>query len=70
MGRCIGLLALALGLGLGLGLKNNHQRPTHKGPNVLVIMTDDQGPSIADCPAFRANGSLIRLAPRFDDGYA
>lgn len=40
MVRCVLLLALALGLGLGLGLKAPSK--TRKGPNVLVIMSDDQ----------------------------
>ncbi|KAK3707268.1 hypothetical protein LTR37_012269 [Vermiconidia calcicola] len=43
MARFVFLLALALGLGLGLGLPKAEQRPTlNKGPNVIVIMTDDQ----------------------------
>lgn len=43
--RCAILLAiaLALGLGLGLGLKKKSKSYNRKGPNVLVIMTDDQG---------------------------
>lgn len=52
MSRGLIILALALGLGLGLGLKHDKNElsdaPTnhaqnHNGPNVLVIMTDDQG---------------------------
>lgn len=46
MVRCVTLLALALGLGLGLGLKQHLDEPRatkNKGPNVLVIMSDDQG---------------------------
>jgi hypothetical protein len=44
MVRCVSLLALALGLGLGLGLKDKQSlQVRNKGPNVLVIMTDDQG---------------------------
>lgn len=43
MVRCTALLALALGLGLGLGLGEHHPRTLNNGPNVLVIMTDDQG---------------------------
>ncbi|KAK5173343.1 uncharacterized protein LTR77_002024 [Saxophila tyrrhenica] len=40
---CIIVVALALGLGLGLGLKKAPEREyNHKGPNVLVVMTDDQ----------------------------
>ena len=43
-------LALALGLGLGLGLPSNNASPDpiivrNKGPNVLLVMTDDQGMS-------------------------
>jgi hypothetical protein len=43
MVRCVSLLALALGLGLGLGLRVPRQQTQNKGPNVLVIMPDDQG---------------------------
>ena len=43
MVRCAALVALALGLGLGLGLKKDHPQTQNQGPNVLVIMTDDQG---------------------------
>jgi hypothetical protein len=46
--RLLLLLALGLGLGLGLGLKKHDKSDQgvykHKGPNVLLIMTDDQGP--------------------------
>ena len=42
MVRCFTLLALALGLGLGLGLTRQKPPKYHTGPNVLVIMTDDQ----------------------------
>ena len=42
------VLALALGLGLGLGLRGSKQNYNHKGHNVLVIMTDDQGECSAD----------------------
>jgi hypothetical protein len=47
--RLLLLLALGLGLGLGLGLKKHDKSDqgayNHKGPNVLLIMSDDQGPS-------------------------
>ena len=47
MVRGIVVLALGLGIGLGLGLKTNHDHhhyppASKKGPNVLVVMTDDQ----------------------------
>jgi hypothetical protein len=46
--RLVLLLALGLGLGLGLGLKKHDKSDqgsyNHKGPNVLLIMSDDQGP--------------------------
>ena len=50
MDSCIAVivLALALGLGLGLGLRGGKQNYNHKGHNVLVIMTDDQGECSAD----------------------
>ena len=69
MRRCIAVLALALGLGLGMGLDSRSQRATHggpkgpKGPNVLVVMTDDQGVWIASSTDSKANRLCIRSAP-------
>lgn len=39
----LAVIALALGLGLGLGLKDGEEPTLNTGPNVLVIMSDDQG---------------------------
>ena len=66
--RCALLVALALGLGLGLGLgKLSSDNGASKRPNVLVIMTDDQGMWHQDTrPNVNTDEWPIRSAPRLD----
>ena len=66
-GTLLLLLALGLGLGLGLGLKDrcphdDCSTKNHKGSNVLVIMTDDQG-----LCGLKSNGPTASLTTDFTD---
>jgi hypothetical protein len=67
------VVALALGLGLGLGLKHHHHsEPSykHKGPNVIVVMADDQGESTHRWSTVDFLLTSIRHASGFDVSHA